>query len=119
MGKLIAVKGAILDSNLDSAQYNITTEPSSKSFIQGLGIYRGVISVSVLNGKIGSTTSISGVALIQGSALETLSDSLPVILEGDSSIETPMKGVSSSGNPVTVMVTVKIASAGQNLVEGK
>lgn len=122
MGKLIAVEGCSLElSSGEALVKTITTSASTVSKCEGLGIYRGTITISISGYTGGSivASSGSGVGTLTGTAEYVTVENFPVVLEDDESEDILIIGVDQDGDPAKETITVTVSSAGQSSVKGE
>lgn len=124
MMKYAAVEGCTLELSSGSGMIQINTSPSTKGKVQGKGIYKGTMNISVsgftsTNIPTWIPSSGSGSGVIIGSATKNMLEKQPIIKEEDSctiTINGQMKtGMSTS--PATDVITVKITNAGQSVMK--
>ena len=113
MGKYIAVQGCTLECT-PAATAQITSSPSTTTKVDGKACYRGPLTINVTKATAVTDGNGTGTGVIIGSAQEVRIDGQPAVLEGDE-VQITVSGT-SSGNPASGVVTVKISQAGQTYV---
>ena len=117
MAKLIAVNGATLKLSAGTATgKTITSNPSTKTKIDGNGVYKGTINVKI-SGYVGSTVVAQtggGSGSITGTASKVKVEGSPVALKGDKSGNILITGTDTYGNPAQETITVSIDDPGQD-----
>ena len=118
MAKLIAVNGATLKLSAGQATgKTITSDPSTKTKIDGNGVYKGTINVKI-SGYVGSTVAVQtggGSGSIPGTASKVKVEGDSVVLKGDKSGNILITGNYANGNPgAQETITVSIDDPGQD-----
>lgn len=124
MMKNAVVEGCTLELSSGSGMIQINTSPSTKGSIQGKGIYKGTMNISVssftsTNIPSWIPSSGSGNGVIIGSATKNMLEKQPILKEEDSCTITinGKKKTGSSTSPATDVITVKITNAGQSVMK--
>lgn len=124
MMKNAVVEGCTLELSSGSGMIQINTSPSTKGSVQGKGIYKGTMNISVsgftsTNVSSWISGSGSGNGVIIGSSTKNMLEKQPILKEEDSCTITinGQKKTGSSTSPATDVITVKITNAGQSVMK--
>lgn len=121
MAELLANAAAVIDV-VDAGQTGlgvITTPPSIKGLINGFGIHRGPISVTISGASAGTCVqAVPQPLIILPTSTKVRLDNLFVIREGDQVVGAVSGNDTNTGLSCSIPVTVRVASAGQVKVRG-
>ncbi len=122
MGELLANGAAVVTATVPggTAVPTVTSLPSTKGFLDSIGIYRGDLNVLVSAGIISGVcvqTAPETLTISPTSTKVSLED-LAVIRQGDSYIGSVSGTHPTTGAPCTIPVTIEVANAGQIKASG-
>jgi hypothetical protein len=115
-GKLGHAPGSLVSGGV----FTVTTAPSLKSKIGGVGVHRGTVAYTFAGGSAAGfvSGSVTGGGAVTAGAIKTRADGLPVVLEGDRSTMVATGAIPGGGSgPVTGLV--EVANAGQDKVNAQ